>query len=175
MIMELISLKLVHGNTFETRGDTRQNLIKGVSDLCYFQTGVHVTLRGTNYTTNNSVVLLDSIGDRDNALECITDLSGCCKGSGNAAGEWHYPNGTQVFDGSEQYGFYRNRERGGQVFLRKRSNITSPTGTYCCEVPTTASGSNDAETFCAFLSKFKSCYALTQVMLMQSTIVHFCI
>ena len=118
------------------------------------------------YTTNNSVVLLDSIGDTDNALECITDLSGCCRGSGNAVGQWYYPNGTQVFDGSKGYGFYCNRGKEGRVFLRKRSGITSPTGTYCCQVPTAGSGSNNV-TFCAFLSE------LTSLNITWCTCAHF--
>ena len=109
-----------------------------------------MSLRGTTYTTNNSVILLDDVGDITNALECISDLSGCCRDPGR--GEWLYPNGTQVPTDNTGHGFYRNRGMMGQVFLRRRSGITSPTGTYCCEAPTAASGSND-ETFCAFLSE----------------------
>ena len=105
------------------------------------------------YTTNNSVVLLDDIGDMNNsALQCISDLSGCCLNPGR--GQWLYPNGTQVPISMDGYGFYRNRGKMGQVFLRKRSHVTSPTGSYCCQVPTAASGSND-ETLYVFLSEFK--------------------
>ena len=115
-----------------------------------FMTGLYLSLRGTNYTTNNSLILLDDVGDTSNALQCISDLSGCCRDAGT--GQWYYPNGTQVPTNHTGHGFYRNRGSNGQVFLRKRSHITSPTGTYCCQVPTAASGSND-ETFCAFLSE----------------------
>ena len=114
--------------------------------------GLQLSLRGTTYTTNNSVILLDDVGDTSNELQCISDLSGCCRDPDR--GEWLYPNGTEVPTDGTGYGFYRNRgSNNGQIFLRRRSHITSPTGTYCCQVPTAASGSND-ETFCAFLSEF---------------------
>ena len=117
-----------------------------------FFLGLLLSLRGTTYTTNNSVILLDDVGvSTSNALQCISDLSGCCLNPGR--GQWYYPNGTQVPIDGTGYGFYRNRESNGQVFLRRRSDTISPTGTYCCQVPTAASGSND-ETFCAFLSEF---------------------
>ena len=120
-------------------------------------TGLLLSLRGTTYTTNNSVILLDDVGDTSNALQCISDLNGCCLGRPGrpSRGQWYYPNGTQVRTNNTGDGFYRNRGSNGQVFLRRRSDITSPTGTYCCQVPTAASGSND-ETFCAFLSELTS-------------------
>ena len=102
------------------------------------------------------MILLDDVGDTSNALQCISDLSGCCLGRpviGHAGrGQWFYPNETQVPNNNAGYGFYRSRGSNGQVFLRRRSHITSPTGTYCCQVPTAGSDPND-ETFCAFLSE----------------------
>ena len=127
-------------------------------------TGLLLSLRGTTYTTNNSVILLDDVGDNSNVLQCISDLSGCCLGPGR--GQWYYPNGTQVPTNANGYGFYRNRGSNGQVFLRRRSHITSPTGTYYCQVPTAASGSND-ETFCVFLSE------LTSLNITWCTCAHF--
>ena len=111
---------------------------------------LHLSLNGSTYTTNNTVVLMDRIGDTLNALECVSDLRGCCQNPNR--GQWLYPNGTQVPTNNAGYGFYRNRGSMGQVFLRRRSHITSPTGTYCCQVPTAASVSNN-EMFCTFLSK----------------------
>ena len=125
-------------------------------------TGLLLSLCGTNYTTNNSVILLDDVGDTSNALQCISDLSGCCLNPGR--GQWYYPNGTQVPTDNTGHGFYRNRGSNGQVFLRRRSHITSPTGTYCCQVPTAANGSND-ETFCAFLSKLISLRVLNFIIM----------
>ena len=110
-----------------------------------------MSLHGTTYTTNNSVILLDDIGDTSNALHCISDLSGCCVSP--KKGQWLYPNETQVPNDATRHGFYRNRGMMGQVFLRRRDDITSPTGTYCCQVPTAASDSN--ETFCVFLSELQ--------------------
>ena len=105
----------------------------------------------TVYTTNNTVLMLDSIGDEDEeALICRTDLNRCCKGP-QAVGEWFYPNGTRVPKDNGGYSFYRNRGAEGQVYLRRRHNVLSPLGTYCCEVPT----SNGDETLCVILSKFK--------------------
>ena len=112
--------------------------------ILYFRTDLYVVLKGTNYTTNNSVVLLDEIGDRNGALHCRTSLTGCCE----TKGEWIYPNETQVPINSTGYGFYRTRGT-TRVTLRKRTETLSPTGIYCCKVPT--SGSN--KTFCVFLSE----------------------
>ena len=107
-----------------------------------------MTLRGTSYTTNNSVVPLVDIEDTENALTCVSDLAGCCLNPN--IGEWHYPNQTLVPTNNAIFGFYRNRGMAGQVFLRRRPSVLSPGGTYCCEVPTT-SGGTDVETFCVFL------------------------
>ena len=58
---------------------------------------------------------------------CISDLSGCPN-----IGEWIYPKGTQVPTDDTGDGFYRIcRGSNGQVFIRRRSDINSPTGTYC--------------------------------------------
>ena len=107
-------------------------------------------LRGTNYTTNNTVLLLDNIGSTSGALRCETDLEGCCVDK--SAGQWLYPNGTEIPEENEIYGFYRLRKWNGRIFLRRNTTTVSPTGTYCCQVPTAADNTSD-ETFCVFLSK----------------------
>ena len=120
-----------------------------------------MTLRRTSYRTNNSVVLLDDIGDTSGALHCITDLDGCCVDPDQ--GEWYYPNGTEVSTG---YGFHTTRSirtmeqgGGGRVSLRRKAEVVSPTGTYCCQVLTATNGSNN-DTFCVFLSEFKTYIAI---------------
>ena len=91
---------------------------------------------------NNSIVLLQSIGEGDaGALICTTNRTACCRGSGQAAGEWFYPNGRMVPitypapDPPEPY--YRNRGT-SLIRLNRRPNIGLSemyTGIYCCEIP----------------------------------------
>ena len=94
------------------------------------------------YTTNNTVVLLDSIGNKNNqALLCQTssNMPGCTD-------SWLFPNGSEVQPEGE--GFYRGRTCSkGQVRLLRRNNALSPTGRYCC-----ISGGN--EYLCVILSKW---------------------
>ena len=56
------------------------------------------------------------------------------------AGEWYFPDGTTVpIEGEGENGattFYRNRGDDGSVNLnRLNSDVMSPTGLFCCEVP----------------------------------------
>ena len=114
--------------------------------------GLQVELGDTTYTTNNSAVLLEDIGEDDsNALTCLSNLPSCCRNP--SVGQWFYPNETQVPVNSAGEGFYRNRGDEGQVFLRRRSTTLSPLGRYCCQAPTNTSDPN-VETFCVILSKF---------------------
>ena len=41
---------------------------------------------------------VDDIGENDTALLCHTNKTDCCRGplDHNKAGEWYYPNGTEV-------------------------------------------------------------------------------
>ena len=111
---------------------------------------MQVELSSTNYTTNNSAVLLDEIGENSNPLVCRIDLSPCCRAS-PAKGNWFYPNGTRVLSGSDGYLFHRSRDDEMRVYLRRRPGTLSPMGSYCCQVliPTVAQN----ESFCVFLSK----------------------
>ena len=90
--------------------------------------------------TNNSIVLLQSIGVGDaGALLCTTDRTACCRGTGRAAGEWFYPDGTMVpIDGAGQP-YYRNRGT-SLIRLNRRTSQSQSlssmyTGVYCCEIP----------------------------------------
>ena len=83
---------------------------------------------------NNSAIPLTEIGEGDNALHCKTDKEECCGMVPNRFGEFYYPNGVRVPVARLQQGFYRNR--GDQIIrLNRREGITSPTGTYRCEIP----------------------------------------
>ena len=69
-------------------------------------------------------------------------------------GEWHYPNGN-VVRGSQAFtmddGFFRIRSAPQVISLVRRvsANPLSPTGPYCCVVPTIAG----ERKFCAKISK----------------------
>ena len=111
---------------------------------------LQVEQNGTVYVTNNTVLLLDSIGEGDEkALICRTDRIGCC-----GVGEWFFPNKSMVRIPGHNDNLYRNRSREGQVILRRQNNASSPLGTYCCKAPTMSSGSDDdTSTICVSLSK----------------------
>ena len=75
---------------------------------------------------------ISDIGERDNALLCITNNSTCCKT--DKKGDWYYPNGSSVESNSTGDDLYRNRGR-SVVRLHRRNNILSPTGMYHCDIP----------------------------------------
>ncbi len=103
-------------------------------------------------TANNTDILITDIGeDADGGLPtltCHTDLTACCRGSDHllgsgGLGQWTYPDGTVLlnnassFDAGQQ--FYRVRNDAQLIRLARRApnNPLSPTGSYCCTVPTT--------------------------------------
>ena len=106
-------------------------------------------LASTVYTEENTVLLLDSIGEDEEALFCRTDLTGCCTNPN--LGQWLFPNGTQMHNPNSGDSIYRSRKDTG-LALNRRHNVLSPLGTYCCELPTASSGGSDV-TFCVSLSK----------------------
>ena len=124
-------------------------------------TGPRLILSGTNHA-NNSDILITSIGTDFNspseALVCNTDYRPCCRHfpvdvNGNrlpsiSQGEWYYPNGDQVRLFRDGDVFYRTRgENDGTLNLfRRGTDITSPIGSFCCEIPV-ANGVN--QTLCA--------------------------
>ena len=108
---------------------------------------MYLLLKGTLYT-NNSDIFISEIGETDhisliptqnNALQCITDKSLCCR-SFPRVGEWYFPNGT-VIPGPifHDLVFYRNRgPDDGTVNLNYNNSILpalSPTGLFCCVLP----------------------------------------
>ena len=112
---------------------------------------VYVSLGSKNFTTNNTEVLITRIEEdlleHLPTLTCHTDLTKCCrnndtKGQGGR-GEWYYPDGRMVQNNSAstaaEQGFYRVRNAPQVVRLARRHDINpfSPTGSYCCVIPTT--------------------------------------
>ena len=106
---------------------------------CYINcSGVYLALRGV-FIANNSQVNIRNIGqssDNPNgALQCITDRSSCCATPPNRRGEWYLPNGALVQGTASTTAFYRTRGDTGEVSLNRPSDVMSPTGQFCCEVP----------------------------------------
>ena len=90
-------------------------------------------LRGTTYP-NNTVVLLEDIGEEDNALWCVSNYTRCCDSSSSFRGEFHYPDGSMVPVAANQQSLYRNRNS-NYIRLNQRSSATNPPlGRYRCEI-----------------------------------------
>ena len=95
-------------------------------------------LNGISYL-NGSTVLRTDIGEGDASLLCTTDRAGCCAGTQSnttgRAGEFYFPDGTQVLisDNNLTRTYYRNRTSGG-IRLNRRPNSTI-TGEFHCEIP----------------------------------------
>ena len=93
---------------------------------------VWFSLRNTTYQ-NNSIIILEDIGEGDDALFCLTNLTACCKSvDGNVLGNWYFPNGTRV--SSVGWDFYRNR---GQMVVSMHRRRGGVEGIYRCEIPDT--------------------------------------
>ena len=70
-------------------------------------------------------------------------------------GQWYFPDGAQIPRESDATVFYRNRGDDGTVNLnRVNSNIMSPTGQYCCQVP---DANTVTQTLYAYIGKCISC------------------
>ena len=129
--------------------------------------GVYLSLGSTNIITNNTEILITSIGegapDGFPLLTCHTDQVACCRTSDtmameNPIGDWHFPNGIPILVGNKappNASFYIKRNM-QVVRLHRRESInpSSPTGTYCCTIPTNAG----EITLCAKLGEWASQY-----------------
>ena len=93
------------------------------TSLTYFPPGagnLTFSLKNTTYQ-NNSLVALEDIGEGDDALLCITELTACCQPPYTGEmepdiGNWFFPNGTRVPDehfnvtsGLYRVGFLQNQ------------------------------------------------------------------
>ena len=88
---------------------------------------VWFSLNGTTYQ-NNSVVTLEDIGEGDDALLCVINLTDCCS---HGDGNWYFPNGSRVLSHSD-WDFYRDR---GKMVVRLYRRRGGEDGIYCCEMP----------------------------------------
>ena len=98
-----------------------------------FPGDVWFSLRGTIYQ-NNSLMILEDIGEKDDALLCVTKKTDCCSGSypSIAGGSWLFPNGTRVPSTSNQWNFYRTRH---QMVVRLSRRRGGEDGIYFCKIP----------------------------------------
>ena len=100
--------------------------------------GVRFLLNGTTYH-NNSIVTLEDIGEGDDALLCLTDLTACCRPpftsiGQQASGSWFFPNGTRVPSSVFQWDIHRTR---GQSVVRLERRRGGEEGIYSCIIPDT--------------------------------------
>ena len=99
--------------------------------------GMRFSLRGTTYH-NNSIVTLEEIGEGDNALLCVTDLTACCRPpftdsiERSALGNWWFPNETRVPSSGVRWDFHRTRGQSA-VLLQRRGGGAE--GIYRCDIP----------------------------------------
>ena len=101
-------------------------------------------------TTVNTEILITTIGEDAGlpSLTCHTD-GNCCRSmsdnNGNGPlGQWTYPDGSEVLgngaSGMAGQQFYISRNGPQVIGLNRRvspNNPITPTGSYCCTVPTT--------------------------------------
>ena len=89
--------------------------------------------------------MLENIGEGDDALLCITNLTACYQPNVNdtgkvvpASGNWYFPNGTRVpsnkvnCTSGEEWEFYSNK---GQMVVRMNRRRGGVDGIYRCEIP----------------------------------------
>ena len=113
--------------------------------------GISIEFMGVTYA-NNTAINITEVGEGDNAVLCRTDLIPCCRTS--QKGHWRiYPDGTPVNGNRSGDDIYRDR-RTMVVRLHRRNSATTPTGQYCCEVPTMANPSSNA-TICIILCEYR--------------------
>ncbi len=105
---------------------------------------------GPRITTDNTEILITAIGEDGvlPSLTCHTDLTTCCRSNADnngmgGLGQWTYPDGSVILSNGASLGagqqFYSSRNAAQLIRLARReaNNSLTPTGSYCCTVPTT--------------------------------------
>ncbi len=140
---------------------------------------VSLTLGSGPSTTinNNTEILITAIGEDGGlpSLTCHTDSTTCCRSmtdnNGNGRlGQWTFPDGRVILGNgaSNTAGqqFYVNRIAAQVIGLNRReaNNPLTPTGSYCCTVPTTGG----EMTLCANLGEWiKLVYVSPSTVLLE--------
>ena len=77
---------------------------------------------------------LEDIGEGDAALRCMTDQPACCRPpyTGQAIGNWYFPNGTRAPSSGAQWDFHRTRGDMMVLLHRRKGGVE---GVYYCVVP----------------------------------------
>ena len=95
---------------------------------------VWFTLRNKTYQ-NNSIVILEDIGEGENALLCKTNQTACRNGvytNESTLGNWYFPNETRVPSSGSNWDFHRTR---GQMVVLLQRRRGGEEGIYRCEIP----------------------------------------
>ena len=86
-------------------------------------------------------MILEDIGEGDDALLCMTDVTDCCRPlSDKVLGNWFFPNGTRVPGSGNQWDFHRTR---GQSVVRLQRRRGGADGIYRCVIPVPQSDAED--------------------------------
>ena len=97
---------------------------------------VWFSLNSTIYR-NNSIMILEDIGEGGDGLVCMTNYTACCGPPytgvmGSALGNWFFPNRTRVPSKSGQWDLFRTRAKMVVHMNRRRGGEE---GIYRCEIP----------------------------------------
>ena len=104
-----------------------------VTSFPYQFSGIGLTLNGTWYLLNNSIVINTDIGNGTASLVCTTAYASCCS-SGNPETQWYFPNGSLV-PNIPNIPYQRTRGRNpGRVILSRNYESTT-TGIFHCDIP----------------------------------------
>ena len=113
------------------------------------QTAPYVSFMGVNlpnHTYVNLTTVEEDIGDPGDTVRCHTDLNTCCsRDEGDHRGDWYFPDGSAL-SGFGAGGDIYKRRSALRVDLYRRTDATSPSGIYRCEIETVAVNDNDVDT-----------------------------
>ena len=106
--------------------------------VVHTKTFPYVTFLGQSIP-NHGYVNLSNVGsDRNDSVQCNTDLSTCCSGTeGSGRGDWYFPDETRVPFGESGSTVYEGR--GAQQVLLHYSGNVGRSGIYRCDIETNKS------------------------------------
>ena len=86
---------------------------------------------------NHSFVDLTLVGTSgSDSVQCHTDLATCCSAAqGSHRGDWYFPNGDRLQFSGRGYIMFQSRTH-QRVDLRRRSDSSTQTGIYRCDIQT---------------------------------------
>ena len=103
------------------------------------QTIPYVSFMGVNLS-NHAYVDITLVGsDSNNTVRCHTDLeTGCTSSQGVHCGNWYFPDGSELANASGGDDNIWKHHAPQRVDIHRRSNATSPSGIYHCDIETVA-------------------------------------